>query len=158
MSKIAVVFWSGTGNTETMANAVAEGAAAKGAEVETVQAADFSAAMAPDFDAIAFMEANGLGTETVHSVSEDSSIIALVESGLGVSIMPELLLRGRTANVRVLELENRPTRTIALAVPEISAEAPCVSRFADYVQMWVTQWQEAPFGRYKNPERKIDVF
>ena len=54
MSKIAVVFWSGTGNTETMANAVAEGAAAKGAEVETVQAADFSAAMAPDFDAIAF--------------------------------------------------------------------------------------------------------
>lgn len=54
MSKIAVVFWSGTGNTETMANAVAGGAAAKGAEVETVQAADFSAAMAPDFDAIAF--------------------------------------------------------------------------------------------------------
>ncbi|MBM6755522.1 flavodoxin [Collinsella tanakaei] len=54
MSKVAVVFWSGTGNTETMANAVAEGAAAKGAEVETVQAADFSAAMAPDFDAIAF--------------------------------------------------------------------------------------------------------
>ena len=54
MSKIAVVFWSGTGNTETLAHAVAEGAAAKGAEVETVQAADFSAAMAPDFDAIAF--------------------------------------------------------------------------------------------------------
>ena len=26
MSKIAVVYWSGTGNTEQMANAVAEGA------------------------------------------------------------------------------------------------------------------------------------
>ena len=26
MSKVAVVYWSGTGNTETMANAVAEGA------------------------------------------------------------------------------------------------------------------------------------
>ena len=25
MSKVAVVYWSGTGNTETMANAVAEG-------------------------------------------------------------------------------------------------------------------------------------
>ena len=33
MSKVAVVYWSGTGNTEAMANAVAEGAKEKGAEV-----------------------------------------------------------------------------------------------------------------------------
>ena len=32
MSKVAVVYWSGTGNTEAMANAVAEGAKEKGAE------------------------------------------------------------------------------------------------------------------------------
>ena len=31
MSKVAVVYWSGTGNTETMANAVAEGIQGKGA-------------------------------------------------------------------------------------------------------------------------------
>ena len=34
MSKIAVVYWSGTGNTEAMANEVAEGAKSAGAEVE----------------------------------------------------------------------------------------------------------------------------
>ena len=33
MSKVAVVYWSSTGNTEAMANAVAEGAKAAGAEV-----------------------------------------------------------------------------------------------------------------------------
>ena len=33
MSKVAVVYWSGTGNTEAMAAAVAEGAREKGAEV-----------------------------------------------------------------------------------------------------------------------------
>lgn len=37
MSKIAVVYWSGTGNTEAMANLVAEGAASAGADrVENV--------------------------------------------------------------------------------------------------------------------------
>ena len=36
MSKIAVVYWSGTGNTEAMANEVAEGAKEKGAEVTTL--------------------------------------------------------------------------------------------------------------------------
>lgn len=34
MSKVAVVYWSGTGNTEAMANAVADGAKKAGAEAE----------------------------------------------------------------------------------------------------------------------------
>ena len=38
MSKIAVVYWSGTGNTEAMANEVAEGAKAAGAEVDVLTA------------------------------------------------------------------------------------------------------------------------
>lgn len=54
MSKIAVVYWSGTGNTEAMANAVAEGAKHTGAEVQIFTAADFSAAQLDVFDAIAF--------------------------------------------------------------------------------------------------------
>ena len=32
--KVSIVYWSGTGNTEAMANAVAEGAKNAGAEVE----------------------------------------------------------------------------------------------------------------------------
>lgn len=54
MSKVAVVFWSGTGNTETMAGAVAEGAREAGAEVEEIGAADFSADAVAGYDAIAF--------------------------------------------------------------------------------------------------------
>ena len=54
MSKVAVVYWSGTGNTEAMANKVAEGARAAGAAVETLTAADFSAAMMDNYDAVAF--------------------------------------------------------------------------------------------------------
>ena len=54
MSKIAVVYWSGTGNTETMANAVAEGAKNAGADVSVYTPEDFSADLVADFDAIAF--------------------------------------------------------------------------------------------------------
>ena len=54
MSKVAVVYWSSTGNTEAMANAVAEGAKAAGAEVTTFETADFSAEKVGEFDAIAF--------------------------------------------------------------------------------------------------------
>ena len=54
MSKIAVVYWSGTGNTEQMANAVASGAASAGAAVDTLTAAEFNAANIPEYDAVAF--------------------------------------------------------------------------------------------------------
>ena len=43
MSKVAVVYWSGTGNTEMMAQKVAEGAKEAGAEVSVLTCADFSA-------------------------------------------------------------------------------------------------------------------
>ena len=54
MSKVAVVYWSGTGNTEAMANKVAEGAKAAGAEVEVISADDFDGNNIEGFDGIAF--------------------------------------------------------------------------------------------------------
>ena len=52
--KIAVVYWSGTGNTEVMANAVLEGVNAAGADGALLTAADFSADRMSEYDAIAF--------------------------------------------------------------------------------------------------------
>lgn len=43
MSKIAVVYWSGTGNTEAMANAVLEGVKEAGAEGELLNCGEFDA-------------------------------------------------------------------------------------------------------------------
>ena len=54
MSKVAVVYWSGTGNTEEMANAVAEGAKSAGCEVCLAPVAEFSAERMDEFDAVAF--------------------------------------------------------------------------------------------------------
>ncbi len=54
MSKIAVVYWSGTGNTKMMAGKVAQGAQEAGCEVNTFTAAEFSADMMDSYDAIAF--------------------------------------------------------------------------------------------------------
>lgn len=54
MSKVAVVFWSGTGNTEAMAYYVAEGAKAAGAEVDTFTSAEFTTDKSAEYPAIAF--------------------------------------------------------------------------------------------------------
>ena len=64
MSKVAVVYWSGTGNTEAMADAVAEGAKGAGAEVSVFNVTDFSADKVDEFDAIAF-GCPAMGAETL---------------------------------------------------------------------------------------------
>ena len=52
--KTAIVFWSGTGNTEAMAQSVADGAKAAGAEVAVFTCDRFNEAMIDDYDSIAF--------------------------------------------------------------------------------------------------------
>lgn len=54
MSKIAVVYWSGMGNTEAMAEAVADGIREKGAKADVMTSAEFSAEMMDEYDAVAF--------------------------------------------------------------------------------------------------------
>ena len=53
MSNVAVLYWSGTGNTEAMANAVAEGARHAGAKVDLFTCDAFSADEVANFDAFA---------------------------------------------------------------------------------------------------------
>lgn len=54
MSRVAVVYWSGTGNTEIMAGCVEAGAKEAGAEVTSFTASEFSADQVDHYDAIGF--------------------------------------------------------------------------------------------------------
>ncbi len=75
MSKIAVVYWSGTGNTEEMAKAVAKGAQDAGAQTELFSASEFSADKLDSFDGIA-MGCPAMGAEEL----EDSEFLPMYES------------------------------------------------------------------------------
>lgn len=54
MSKIAVVYWSGTGNTQVMAEAVLAGAKEGKAEVDLFTASEFDVSQMDSYDAVAF--------------------------------------------------------------------------------------------------------
>ena len=73
MNKVAVIYWSGTGNTEAMAQAVAEGAKAAGAEVDLLTCAEVSGV--DSFDAVA-LGCPAMGAEEL----EDSEFLPMLES------------------------------------------------------------------------------
>lgn len=54
MKKMAVVYWSGTGNTEKMAEAISEGAKSVGAEVKMYSINEFTNNDVDSYDVLAF--------------------------------------------------------------------------------------------------------
>lgn len=66
MSKVAIVFWSGTGNTEAMADFVAEGVSVAGGEASLIQASEFSVDELDAYDAFAF-GCPAMGSEELES-------------------------------------------------------------------------------------------
>ena len=76
MSKVAVVFWSGTGNTEAMANAVGEGAGQAGAEVSVLPVSMVSADEAAGYDALA-LGCPAMGAEVLEGTEFEPFFTAL---------------------------------------------------------------------------------
>lgn len=89
MSKIAIVYWSGTGNTEAMANAVEEGAKGAGAETTLLNCAEFDASQVAQFDAIAF-GCPAMGAEQL----EESEFEPMFEACKGVLAGKKVALFG----------------------------------------------------------------
>ena len=88
-------------------------------------------------DANRALAAAGIKPNIRFSTKDDYAIIAMVEKGLGISIMPELLLTGRHDDVVVKELVPPSKRVIGLAITETSRNSPATRKFADYTVDWV---------------------
>ena len=92
-----------------------------------------------DHDARRALEAAGVTPNVRFYTKDDYAIIAMVEQGLGISIMPELLLKGRHDDLLVLPLIPEAKRTIGIAIAAGEKAGPATRRFADYVVRYVKE-------------------
>lgn len=92
-----------------------------------------------DHDARRALEAAGVRPNVRFYTKDDYAIIAMVEQGLGMSIMPELLLKGRQDNLQVLPLVPEAKRTIGMAIAAGDKAGPSTRRFADYVVRYIKE-------------------
>ena len=130
--KVAIIYASTTGNTQAMAEAIAAGAQAKGAEVVVSEADSFDTATLGDYDSIAF-GSPAMGAEELEDSVE--SLFTSIEgdlSGKTVSLfgsydwgdgqwMRDWVERMEAAGARVLNGEG----LICQEVPNDDAIAEC---------------------------------
>jgi DNA-binding transcriptional LysR family regulator len=85
-----------------------------------------------DYDIHRAMEENNVTAEIKFSSMDDYAIVSMVANGLGISILPELVLKWCGGYVRITELEPRAYRTLGIAVPSLKNVSPAVGKFLDY--------------------------
>jgi len=76
---------------------------------------------------------NGLEPNIKLCVHDDYSILSMVEAGLGISILPELVLRKTNYHVAILPLKPVVTRKIGLVMKEKNAMPIASKYFIDYL-------------------------
>ena len=80
MAKVAVVYWSGTGNTQKMAEAVVEGVQGAGADVELFEVDSFTVDQIDSYDGLA-LGCPSMGAEELEEGSYEPFFADAVASG-----------------------------------------------------------------------------
>ena len=93
---------------------------------------------ASNHDARRALDAVNMKPNVRFRTKDDYAVIAMVRQGLGVSIMPSLLLRGNSENIEIRPIDPPVSRTIALAVAG-DDPAPAPRKFAEFAEKWVRE-------------------
>ena len=75
-----------------------------------------------------------------YSVNDDYVVLAMVSQGLGVSILPELVLRNTPYPVVTKPLDPPYHRDLGLAVRSAASLSPVTARFREHVTTWMAQY------------------
>ncbi len=85
-----------------------------------------------DQDIMGVFRSQGVKPDIKNTAVEDAAILSMVEHGLGISVLSELMLRGHHAEVRCLPLEPAAFRRIGIAVQSLEEATPMVCRFVEF--------------------------
>ena len=86
-----------------------------------------------DTDVQAFLDKYHINIKTNHHVIDDQSTIALIEAGMGIGIMPEILVKKMSSNINSYPINPAEYRTICLATTHPHKLSPAVEQFIQFV-------------------------
>lgn len=82
---------------------------------------------------------NHLTPNTQFVESDDYAVIAMVEQGLGISVLPQLVLKGTSRRVVGKQLEVPAFRDLGVAFRDEKLLTNSAKRFLEYVRRWIKE-------------------
>lgn len=94
-----------------------------------------------DNDLKRIFQENNVTPHIKFELADDQAIISMVQNGMGISILPEMVLYRVPKNVRILSLEGEHYRSIGIAAPSFNTISPAAQKFIDYMKAWLKNSQ-----------------
>ncbi|MCM2534696.1 LysR family transcriptional regulator [Neobacillus pocheonensis] len=92
-----------------------------------------------DNDLIRILKENNVTSNIKYELIDDQAIISMVGNGMGISILPEMVLHRVPTNVRILKIERENYRTIGIAATSFKTLAPATKKFIEYLKSWLIE-------------------
>ena len=92
-----------------------------------------------DYEITAALDKMGIRPNIKYTVREDRTMLAMVSKGLGISLLPELMVRHSPYPVTACHAPERFYRSIGIGVKDKKAMSAATRRFVDYVRQWVAE-------------------
>lgn len=94
-----------------------------------------------DSDAIPMLRRHGIEPNIRFSAVSGVSVLTMVEAGLGISIMNELVTRTVPADIALLPLDPPEHITLGMLLPDLDNAPPAVQKFVQYAVKLLTKAQ-----------------
>jgi DNA-binding transcriptional LysR family regulator len=72
-----------------------------------------------------------------YELEDDHAIMAMVQNGLGVSILPEMILSHIPYDISIRPLDERHSRTIGIATASLKNVSPAAKKCMDFITEWI---------------------
>ena len=92
-----------------------------------------------DYEITAALDRMDVRPNVRYTAREDRTMLAMVSKGLGISLLPELMVRHSPYPVAVCHAPERFYRNIGIGVKDKGALSASTRRFVDYVRRWVAE-------------------
>lgn len=92
-----------------------------------------------DYEIMAAFDEMGIRPQVRYTARDDRTILAMVSNGLGISLLPELMVRHSPYPITICHPPKTFYRNIAIAVKDKKALSNSTARFVEYVQSWVKE-------------------
>ena len=87
-----------------------------------------------DCDIDRVIKQNGLNLDVIFSSKDDIAIMSMVESGLGVSILPRLITLRHFQNIKTVPLNPPASRTLGIGLLSVESASPATIKFIEYLK------------------------
>ncbi|TCO69248.1 LysR family transcriptional regulator [Marinisporobacter balticus] len=90
-------------------------------------------------DTISFIKKYNISIQPEFFIDDDQSILAIVESGLGISVVPELILKKVSFDIKVYPFKPNEFRTIGLITNQKQMLSPATKKLYNHIIAYINK-------------------